>query len=305
MMADVTTVTVFGSCNMDLVAFVETAPRLGETVLGREFRTVPGGKGANQAIAAARAGAEVRMIGAVGDDEFGAQIRDNLRGCGVDTRGLRTVSGRSGTAHIVVDDGGGNSIVVVPGANATMGGLAPGDDELIAGSGSLLLQLEIPLEGVDAAAAAARQARVPVVLTPAPVAELPESLMSNVDILVPNEHEAAVLTGQEEPRRALSKLLRSVPEVVITLGSRGALYGNDAGDVLEVPAHRVQAVDTTAAGDTFVGALTAAVGEGCGMRDALRRASAASALSVQRVGASSSMPSRQEIMDFLSGSDTR
>jgi ribokinase len=305
MMADVTTVTVFGSCNMDLVAFVETAPRLGETVLGREFRTVAGGKGANQAIAAARAGAEVRMIGAVGDDEFGAQIRDNLRGAGVDTRGLRTVPGRSGTAHIVVDDGGGNSIVVVPGANATMTGLAPGDDELIAGSRSLLLQLEIPLEGVDAAAAAARQARVPVVLTPAPAAELPESILSNVDVLVPNEHEAAVLTGQEEPSRALPKLLRSVPEVVITLGSRGALYGNHAGDVLEVPAHRVQAVDTTAAGDTFVGALTAAVGEGCDMRNALRLASAASALSVQRVGASSSMPSRQEIVDFLSGSDTR
>jgi ribokinase len=301
MMAGVTTtVAVFGSCNMDLVAYVGTAPRLGETVLGREFHTIPGGKGANQAIAAARAGADVRMIGAVGADDLGSQIRDNLHTCGVNTRGLRTVPGRSGTAHIVVDDHGGNSIVVVPSANGTVTDLAPGDEELIAGSRSLLLQLEIPLEGVQAAAAAARRCGVPVVLTPAPAAELPAEILSHVDLLVPNEHEAAVLAGRDDPRHALSELLELVPEVVITMGSRGALYGNHAGEVVEVPAHRVKAVDTTAAGDTFVGVLSVAIGEGIAKPDALRMASAASALSVQRAGASNSMPTRQEIKDFLS-----
>jgi ribokinase len=297
-----TTVAVFGSCNMDLVTYVEAAPRLGETVRGREFVTVPGGKGANQAIAAAMAGAEARMIGAVGDDDLGVRLRDTLRGRGVGTRGLRTVSGHSGTAHIVVDATGGNSIVVVPGANATMTHLAPGDEELIAGAGSLLLQLEIPLEGVATAAATARRHAVRVVLTPSPVAELPEHILSNVDLLLPNEHEAAVLTGQQEPRRALHDLLMQVPEVVITMGARGSLYGNRAGDLIQTPAYRVHAIDTTAAGDTFAGVLCTALGDGVAMPDALRVASAASALSVQRAGASSSMPTRDEIVEFLAHS---
>lgn len=295
-----TTVAVFGSCNMDLVTYVETAPRLGETVRGREFVTVPGGKGANQAIAAAMAGAATRMIGAVGEDDLGTRLRDTLHERGVDTRGLRTVPGHSGTAHIVVDAGGANSIVVVAGANATMTGLAPGDEELIAGAGSVLLQLEIPLEGVAAAAATARRHAVRVVLTPSPAVELPEQLLSNVDVLLPNEHEAAVLTGQQEPRRALRDLLARVPEVVITMGDKGSLYGNREGEVFRTPAYRVRAVDTTAAGDTFAGVLGVALGDGAAVPDALRMASAASALSVQRPGASTSMPTRDEIAEFLS-----
>ncbi|MEV6233354.1 ribokinase [Saccharopolyspora shandongensis] len=294
-----TTVAVFGSCNMDLVAYVGTAPKRGETVLGREFHTVPGGKGANQAIAAAKAGAAVRMIGAVGEDEFGAQIRDTLRKSTVDVTGVRTVPGRSGTAHIVVDDEGGNSIVVVPGANATVDGLADGDEELIAGSRSLLLQLEIPLPGVAAAAAAGRRNGVRVVLTPAPAVPLPAEILSNVDLLVPNEHEAAVLAGDDDPHRALAALLELVPEVLITLGARGSLYGNRDGARVEAPSFPVDAVDTTAAGDTFVGVLSAALGEGAEMPEALRLASAGAAVSVQRNGASSSMPTRQEITDFL------
>ncbi|QRK93352.1 ribokinase [Saccharopolyspora erythraea] len=294
-----TTVTVFGSCNMDLVAYVGTAPGRGETVLGREFTTVPGGKGANQALAAAKAGAAVHMIGAVGRDEFGEQIRASLAGSGVDTSALRAVDGRSGTAHITVDDDGGNSIIVVPSANATVDGLAPGDEELIAASGSLLLQLEIPFEGVAAAAAAGRRNGVRVVLTPAPAAELPDDVLSNVDLLVPNEHEAEALVGEHDPKRALAALLERVPEVVITLGGRGSLYGSRGGEVVEMPSFPVRAVDTTAAGDTFAGVLSVALGEGAGIREALRRASAAAALSVQRNGASSSMPTRQEIADFL------
>ncbi|MFR9731516.1 ribokinase [Saccharopolyspora sp. MS10] len=293
-----TTVAVFGSCNMDLVAYVGTAPERGETVLGREFRTAPGGKGANQAVAAARAGAESLLIGAIGEDDFGGALREALRGYGVGTRGLRTAPGSSGTAHIVVDDEGGNSIVVVPGANAAVDGLAPGDAELIAGADVLLLQLEIPLSGVAAAASTARAAGVPVVLTPAPAAELPDRLLADVDLLVPNEHEAAVLTGRAGPRDALAELLRRVPEVVITLGSAGALHGDRTGEVREVPAHQVRAVDTTAAGDTFVGVLAARRAAGYDALDALREASAASALAVGRHGAMASMPTAQEITRF-------
>ncbi|WP_337466321.1 ribokinase [Saccharopolyspora spinosa] len=294
-----TTVAVFGSCNMDLVAYVGTAPKRGETVLGREFHTVPGGKGANQAIAAAKAGAAVRMIGAVGGDDFGTQIRETLQKSTVDVRGLRTVPGRSGTAHIVVDDEGGNSIIVVPGANGTVDGLVDGDEELIAGSRSLLLQLEIPLPGVAAAAAAGRRNGVRVVLTPAPAVPLPADILPNVDLLVPNEHEAAILAGDDDPHRALAALLQLVPEVVITLGARGSLYGNRDGARVEVPSFPVDAVDTTAAGDTFLGVLSTAMGEGAGVPEALRLASAGAAVSVQRNGASSSMPTRQEITDFL------
>lgn len=290
---------VFGSCNMDLVAYVPVAPKQGETVTGREFRTVPGGKGANQAIAAAKAGADTRMIGATGGDEFGSEIRRVLQESTVDTRGLRTVSGRSGTAHIVVDDSGDNSIVVVPAANGTVDALAEGDEEIIAGSDSLLLQLEIPQPGVAEAAAAGKRNGVRVVLTPAPAVPLPGELLRDVDLLVPNEHEAAVLTGHDDPERALTALLELVPEVVITLGARGCVYGSRGGARHEVPAFEVQAVDTTAAGDTFVGVLSAALGEGEEVPAALRRAAAGSALSVQRNGATSAMPTRDEIVRFM------
>ncbi|WP_233576321.1 ribokinase [Saccharopolyspora rhizosphaerae] len=294
-----TNVVVFGSCNMDLVAYVPVAPKRGETVTGREFRTVPGGKGANQAIAAAKAGADVRMIGAVGADEFGAEIRRVMQDSTVDVQGLRTVPGRSGTAHIVVDDAGDNSIIVVPAANGTVDALADGDEELIAGSDSLLLQLEVPQPGVAAAAAAGKRHGVRVVLTPAPAVPLPEELLRDVDLLVPNEHEAAVLTGHDDPERALAALLELVPEVVITLGARGCTYGNRDGVRHDVPAFSVPAVDTTAAGDTFVGVLTTALGEGGEVPNALREAAAGSALSVQRNGASSAMPTRDEIADFV------
>ncbi|RKN40139.1 ribokinase [Streptomyces hoynatensis] len=288
-------IAVLGSTNMDLVAYVPAAPRRGETVTGREFRTVPGGKGTNQAIAAARAGGSVTMIGAVGEDEFGPRLRAALAGSGVDTAGLRTVPGPSGTAHIVVDDEGGNAIVVVPGANGTVTGLAPGDEERIAAAGALLLQLELPMAGVVAGARAARSRGVPTVLTPAPARELPGELLSHVDLLVPNEHEAAALTGHRDARPAAEALLERVPEVVITLGEAGCLYAARGARPLTVPARRVRAVDTTAAGDTFVGALAVARGEGRAMPEALAWAAAAAALSVQRPGASSSMPRREEI----------
>ncbi|MEV6986444.1 ribokinase [Sphaerisporangium sp. NPDC051017] len=285
-------ISVFGSANMDLVAYTATAPRRGETVTGRAFATIPGGKGANQAIAAARAGAEVAFIGAVGDDAFGPVMRETLASAGVDVTRLRVVPGSSGIAHIVVDDAGGNSIIVVPGANGTLTG--PTDDDLavIDRSDALLLQLELPMEAV---VAAATRARVPVVLTPAPAREMPRELLGAVGLIVPNEHEAAAITGLADPEESLKALLDLVPEAVITLGAEGSLYGSRSGARLRVPALPVTAVDTTAAGDTFAGALAVGRAEGMPAERALRFATAAAALSVQREGASTSMPARAEI----------
>ncbi|MFE7777405.1 ribokinase [Streptomyces sp. NPDC057445] len=290
-----TGIVVLGSTNMDLVAYVTKAPERGETVTGREFRTVPGGKGANQAVAAARAGGDVSMIGAVGTDDFGVRLRATLDGSGVDTDLLRTAEGASGTAHIVVDDEGGNAIVVIPGANGTVDHLTPGDEAVIGSADALLLQLELPLAGVIAGAEAARRHGVRTVLTPAPAQPLPSELLAVTDLLVPNEHEAAVLAGTTDPRAAAAALLVQVPEVVITLGAEGSLYAARGAEPVAVPAPRVRAVDTTAAGDTFVGALAVALVEGRPMPAAMAWASAAAAISVRRPGASSSMPTRPEI----------
>ncbi|MDR6978172.1 ribokinase [Streptomyces sp. 3330] len=290
-----TDIVVLGSTNMDLVAYVEKPPQRGETVTGREFRTIPGGKGANQAVAAAHAGGTVSMIGAVGNDAFGTRLRSTLEHSGVNTDHLRTVESPSGTAHIVVDAEGGNAIVVVPGANGTVDHLVPGDEVLIASADALLLQLEVPLAAVVAGARAARAHGVRTILTPSPAQPLPSELLSVTDLLVPNEHEAATLTGRTDPREAAAALLDSVPEVVITLGSSGSLYAARGARPLTVPAPRVTPVDSTGAGDTFVGSLAVALGEGRPVQEALAWASAAAALSVQRPGASASMPYRSEI----------
>ncbi|NML49673.1 ribokinase [Streptomyces sp. R302] len=290
-----TSIVVLGSTNMDLVAYVPKAPARGETVTGRAFRTIPGGKGANQAVAAARAGGEVAMIGAVGSDDFGYRLRDTLEHCSVDTDLLRTVEGPSGTAHIVVDDEGGNAIVVVPGANGTVTSLSHGDEALIATADLLLLQLELPLSAVVDGAAHARRNGVKTVLTPAPVQPLPPELFDVTDLLVPNEHEATALTGRADPHAAALALLEVVPEVVVTLGAAGCLYAARGAELLAVPAPQVRAVDTTAAGDTFVGALAVALGEGRPVPEALTWAGTAAALSVRREGASTSMPYRTEI----------
>ncbi|MEV6291758.1 ribokinase [Streptomyces sp. NPDC004059] len=290
-----THIVVLGSTNMDLVTYVTKAPQRGETVTGREFRTIPGGKGSNQAIAAARAGATVSMIGAVGNDAFGLRLRDTLEHSGVDTDFLRTVEGPSGTAHIVVDDEGANSIVVIPGANGTVDHLSPGDEGLIASADALLLQLEIPLRAVVLGAQAARRHGVRTVLTPSPAQPLPPELLDATDLLVPNEYEAITLTGRTDPREAAADLLHLVPEVVVTLGATGSLYLARGTDPLVIPAPQVTAVDSTGAGDTFVGALAVALAEEKPVREALSWAAAAAAISVQRAGASVSMPYRPEI----------
>ncbi|MFJ9003440.1 ribokinase [Streptomyces canus] len=302
-----THIAVLGSTNMDLVTYVEKAPHRGETVTGREFRTIPGGKGANQAIAAARAGATVSMIGAVGNDGFGTRLRSTLElphsrlrssggtPIGVTTDHLRTIEGPSGTAHIVVDDAGGNAIVVIPGANGTVDHLAPGDEGLTASADALLRQLEIPLAAVLAGARTARSHGVRTILTPAPARPLPPELLDATDLLVPNEHEAATLTGRSDPFAAGAALLDRVPRVVITLGAAGSVYLTRDAEPLAVPAPHVTAVDSTGAGDTYVGALAVALGEERPIREAMTWAATAAALSVQREGASASMPYRSEI----------
>ncbi len=288
-------IAVCGSVNMDLVAYVDVAPASGQTVAGTQFRQVPGGKGANQAIAAARAGGDVTFLGAVGDDAFGTQLRTTLVESGIEVAGLRTTTGPSGVAHIVVEGDGANSIIFIPGANGEVTDVGSDDVRLLRDSAALLLQLELPLSAVTAAARAAREVGVPTVLTPAPVQQLPGDLLDAVDLLVANQHEAAAITGDSAPLRALTSLLERVPEAVITLGTDGAVHGRRGADPVRIPARAVTAVDTTAAGDTFCGALAVARAEGQPVEDALRFASEAAALSVQRYGASLSMPERAEI----------
>jgi ribokinase len=279
-------VAVVGSANLDLVASAPALPRPGETVLGRAFRTVPGGKGANQAVAASRAGADCAFIGAVGDDPFGGQLRAHLTESGVDTTGLRTVAGPSGVALIAVDDAAENQIVVVPGANASVTGLTGADRAAVGTAGVLLCQLEIPLPAVVEAVTAAPFA----ILNAAPARALPPELLAGVDLLVVNETEAATLGGG-----GAAELLASVPRVVVTLGARGAEYADRDGARLAVPAPLIEAVDTTAAGDAFCGALAVAWAEGRPVAAVLRWACAAGAACATRPGAGTALPARAEI----------
>lgn len=296
-------VIVVGSANLDLVVTTPQLPRPGETVLGKDFRTVPGGKGANQAVAAARAGAECAFVGAVGTDGFGRQLRDNLVAAGVDVRGLRAVPGPSGVALIAVDRAAENFIVVAPGANTGLTDLDAADEAAIGAADVLLLQLEVPLPTVLAAADRARAQRTTVVLNAAPATPLPAQLLDLVDVLVVNEHEAAVVAGvtADDPAVLLDALLALVPRVVLTLGARGAAYADRSGLRREIPAPTIEAVDTTAAGDAFTGALAVGWAERGGAPDAdavtevLRWACAAGAACAQRSGASTALPDRAAI----------
>ncbi|MEV0215465.1 ribokinase [Micromonospora sp. NPDC050695] len=296
-------VAVVGSSNLDLVVTASRLPSPGETVLGENFRTVPGGKGANQAVAAARAGAVCEFVGAVGDDEFGTQMRASLVGAGVDVRGLRTVAGPSGVALIAVDRAAENFIVVAPGANSALTELDADDRATIAAADVLLLQLEVPLAAVTRAADWARAEGTTVVLNAAPAAVLPTELLDLVDVLVVNEHEAAVVAGvcSDDPSVLLDALLTMVPRVVLTLGARGAAYADRRDLRIAVPAPRIDAVDTTASGDAFTGALAVGWAERGGASNeetvtaTLRWACAAGAACAQRPGASTALPDRLAI----------
>ena len=288
-------ILVAGSANLDFVVRAPRIPAPGETVLGGEFRTFPGGKGANQAIACARAGgAETAMLLALGDDDFARSIEASLRDAGVRLHVVRVGGTATGTAFICVSDDAENAITVAPGANDA---LAPDHLPPLAGVTHLLMQLETPLASVHAYAAAARAAGVKVVLNAAPARPLDRALLALVDILVVNEGELETLS----PRRGdIGERLAGidVPCVIATLGAEGSL-ARAAGEVVSQEAFAVEPVDTTAAGDTFCGTLVAAFGRGLDLREALRLASAAAAIACTRPGAQPSIPTHAEVRAFL------
>ena len=303
-------IVVVGSFNMDLVVRLPAIPRPGETLLGGVFATYPGGKGSNQAVAAARLGGEVTMIGRVGADAFGDQLLSMARSEGIDTRFVGIDPNEAtGVALIEVDAQGQNSIAVASGANFTLtaADVASAFAQLERVD-LLVMPLETPIDTIVTAAELARKAGARVVLNPAPAQHLSPELLKNVDVLIPNEYEAAFMTGiaihsPQDARQAAAHLLQSGPGVVIvTMGSQGALIAQAAQSEIvytQTSAFSVKAVDTTAAGDGFVGALAVALGEGLSLPAAARFASAAAAISVTRVGAQPSLPTRAEVEDFL------
>lgn len=288
-------ILVAGSANLDFVVRAQHIPTPGETVLGREFKTYPGGKGANQAVACARAGgARTRMLMSVGDDDFAKPIEESLKDAGVELLTIRTQGSATGTAFICVSDDAENAITVAPGANAL---LAPAHLPPLQGISYLLLQLETPLPTVLAFAQAARKQGVMVALNAAPAQDLPKELLDHVDILIVNEAELAVVAhGTGSIARSLQQL--SVPYVVVTLGSRGSCARIGAKWLVQ-PAFAVQAVDTTGAGDTFCGTLVAALDSGQSWEQAMVCASAASALACTRAGAQASIPTQQEVTHYV------
>lgn len=288
-------VVVVGSCNMDIVASGPHLPEAGQTVLMDQLATVPGGKGANQAIAVSQAGAASLLVAAVGRDTAGDQILAALVAGGVDTAVVRRVEAPSGTAMVMVGADGENLIAVVPGANAYLTQLSDEERATIAAAAALLLQLEIPIATVTEAAEVGRAAGAMVVLNAAPPAEVPAELMAAVDVLVVNQSEAESLSGNAGPDEAALRLLESVPQVVVTLGARGALFASRDAAPLMIHAPQVQAIDATGAGDVFVGFLAAALAEGRPIADAARRSCSAASISVERLGASASIPSHTEM----------
>jgi ribokinase len=300
-------IIVFGSINMDLVTRTPRLPVAGETLQGYEFFTAPGGKGANQAVAAARLGISTQIVGRLGDDDFGRQLLAGLQGADVQTDGILVdESASSGVAVIAVDDAGENNIIIVAGAN----GCVNQQDverltDLLPGAAALLLQFEIPLPAVLAAAQAARQAGVLVILDPAPAKEnIPPELYPLIDIITPNEIEASQLVGfpvegQEAAAKASAELRqRGVGTVIVKLGAQGVFCAAGA-ETFFVPAFSVRAVDTVAAGDAFNGGLAAALADGRSLRDAVVWGAAAGAISATKAGAQPSLPDRKTFDAFL------
>lgn len=295
-------IVVVGSINMDLVARTPRIALAGETLIGSGFETTPGGKGANQAVAVARLGYPIAMVGMVGEDVFGQALLDNLTEAGVDASAVARVSGPSGVAQIQVSDNGENSIIVVSGSN---GRVTPAFIDqhagLIRSAGMVLCQLELPIESISHTLELCAAAGVPVMLDPAPAAPLPPSAWSQVTWFTPNETEAAFyLRDESKPEDAAKRLLaKGLKGVVLKRGAEGAYVAVAGGKGEDVPAFPVNAIDTVGAGDCFNGAFAVALLEGNHPWAAARFASAAAAISVTRRGAQASMPSRAEVDDFL------
>lgn len=299
-------IVIIGSSNTDLVVRTHKIPSPGETVIGEDYFVNPGGKGANQAVTVAKLGGNASFIARVGDDEYGRMSLEGYKAAGLDVSHVAIDhSAHSGVAMIVVDDNAENAITVSSGANYNM---CKEDidkaEALLESADFLLMQLEIPMPIVEYAAGKACAKGVKVILNPAPGTKISESLLSKLYIIVPNETECEILTGiritdQESKMRAAEKLLRAgIKNVILTIGSKGSCLVNSEGCV-HVPAIPQKAVDTTAAGDVYCGALCVALSEGKSISDAMLFATAASSISVMRKGAQPSIPTREEVLDLI------
>jgi ribokinase len=289
-------IVVIGSSSMDLVVTSEKRPGAGETVLGTSFKTVPGGKGANQAVAAARLGADVSMIGRVGDDHYGNAILENFKQNGVDVTNVEPVTDiESGTAHIILAEGD-NSIVVVKGANNHVTPeYADQSLELLKQADMVLIQQEIPEETVEYVSERCQEYEVPLLLNPAPSRSISQKVIDNAAYITPNEHEATVLFAGMSTEEALKQYPN---KVFVTEGKQGVRYFNGEKVIL-IPSYKVKAIDTTGAGDTFNAALAVALAEGKSITDSLQFANRAASLSVTKFGAQGGMPLRKEVEETL------
>jgi len=301
-------ITVVGSLNMDLVTKTEKVPKTGETFLGVDFKQSAGGKGANQADAIAKLGAEVAMIGRVGADQFGESLIKSLKNDGVKTSHIHITEGiATGIATIIVNGDGDNLIIVVPGANFK---LKPQDidaaEDLIKDSSLMIAQLEVPIDTIKYAFKKAKQYNKYTILNPAPARELDDELLGMTDLLVPNETELEILSGRTlvsmaDMLGAAKELMqKGVKEIIVTLGANGCLHINKEGSN-HYPAHLVEAVDTTAAGDSFIGAIATVFSEGKSLKEAIGFASKVSALTVTREGAQDSLPTQKEVEEYMKG----
>lgn len=297
-------ICVIGSLNMDLVVNVDTMPKPGQTIIGSNFKEVPGGKGANQAVAMARLNGNVSMIGKVGEDGFGQTLINSLKNDKVDTTYIQTAKGATGVALITVDKNAQNSIVVSPGANFEV----KEDDidnniEAIKNSDIVVLQLETPLNTIKYALNKVKELNKYTILNPAPAVKLDDEIIKNVDLLTPNETELEIISGvsietEEDIQKAAQIMIeKGVKELIVTLGSKGSLYINKEKSMFK-KAYKVEAVDTTAAGDSYTGALAVALSQDKCIEDAMDFASKVGALSVLKEGAQSSLPTLEDVENF-------